>query len=112
MDIETQIIISLSSYKIISLLVGLALSYMGYRLFMAGIWGNAGNMESNFGNNKIILKNAAPGTFFVLFGTIIISFTIYKGLEFDQYVNHDNIISSVEDIKPEEKLPNANEIPF
>ncbi len=85
MDIKTQIIISLTSYKIISLLVGTLFAYMGYRLFINGIWGNAGELDAGYDDTKIILKKAAPGTFFALFGALIISVTLYKGLEFNDY---------------------------
>ena len=32
---------------------------------------------------RLVLKNAAPGTFFALFGVLIVLFTLYKGLEFE-----------------------------
>jgi hypothetical protein len=38
MDIGSQLILSLTLYKIASLIVGSLFSYMGYRLFMAGVW--------------------------------------------------------------------------
>jgi hypothetical protein len=74
-------IIALLLYKVVSLLVGLFFAYMGYRLFMAGVWGQAGELDAQFGNNKILLKKGAPGTFFALFGTVIIAFTIWRGLD-------------------------------
>jgi len=80
--LEIQVI-ALTIYKIMSLLVGTLLTYLGYRLFMAGVWGNAGEVEGTFSDNKIIIKKAAPGTFFVLAGAIILGFTIYKGLNFE-----------------------------
>lgn len=83
MEIESQIIIALTSYKLLSLIVGTIFGYLGYRLFMAGVWGNAGDVEAQFKDNKLIVKKAAPGTFFVLFGAIVICITIYKGLKFD-----------------------------
>lgn len=83
MDIKSQILISLTSYKIISLLVGAFFGYMGYKLFTKGIWGSSGNMEAEFGDNKIVLKKAAPGIFFALFGSIIIITTISKKLELE-----------------------------
>lgn len=67
-----------------SLLVGLASCFMGYRLFMNGIWGNAGDLNAKFGDNKLVLKKAAPGTFFAVLGTIIICFTLWKGLDVHQ----------------------------
>lgn len=72
---------------------------MGYRLFVKGIWGHAGEMEAEFGDNKLILKKAAPGTFFALFGAIIVAITIYKGLEFENHVNAEETQSYIEVIK-------------
>lgn len=80
--LEIQVI-SLTIYKLASLFVGTLLSYFGYKLFMAGVWGNAGEVEGTFKDNKIIIKKAAPGTFFVLAGVIVIGFTIYQGLNYE-----------------------------
>ena len=82
---------------------------MGFRLFMAGIWGQAGDLNAQFGDNKIVLKKAAPGTFFALFGTVIIVFTLYKGLEFNQNNRFNQIDNSKleEGINEEEALPDS-----
>ncbi|SEA19037.1 hypothetical protein [Microbulbifer marinus] len=85
MELSTHIIFSLISYKITSLLVGCVFAYMGYRLFMSGIWGHAGELETGFGDNRVVIKKAAPGTFFAVFGAVIIAITLYKGLEFETY---------------------------
>ena len=85
MNIENSIVISLTLYKLVSLLVGLISVYMGYNLFVKGIWGQAGDLDTKFGDNKVVLKNAAPGTFFALFGSVIIIVTLSKGLEFNKY---------------------------
>lgn len=82
MLIETQVVLSLTLYKVASLLVGTGFAYMGYRLFAAGIWGNAGSFGAQHQDTALVLKNAAPGTFFALFGAVVISVTLYKGLEF------------------------------
>jgi len=81
------IIMSLTAYKIASLIVGLLFSYMGYKLFMSGIWGHAGEINSQLGDNKLVIKKAAPGTFFALFGAIIVGITVWKGLEFKDLEN-------------------------
>lgn len=83
MLIETQIVVSLTLYKVASLLVGAGFAYMGYRLFTAGIWGNAGSFEAQHQDTALVLKNAAPGTFFALFGALVICVTLYKGLGFE-----------------------------
>jgi hypothetical protein len=85
MEIWTQITVALSFYKAVSLLVGLLLAYMGYKLFMAGVWGEAGDIEAHFQDNKLVVKRAAPSTFFAILGAIIICFTIFKGMELEGY---------------------------
>ena len=85
MPVETQLLLSVALYKVTSLLVGVAFSYMGYRLFNSGVWGNAGTFTAQHKDNKLILKNAAPGTFFAMFGAIIVVVTLVKGLEFRRY---------------------------
>lgn len=90
MTVENSIIISLTLYKLVSLLVGLFSIYLGYRLFVKGVWGNSGNLDAEFKGNRLTLKNAAPGTFFALFGVVIISFTLWKGLEFNKYTPHNS----------------------
>ena len=85
MQVSTHIILSLISYKLASLVVGSVFAHMGYRLFMSGIWGSAGELEASFADNKLIFKKAAPGTFFAVFGALIIAITLYKGLEFENY---------------------------
>lgn len=111
MDIKSQIIIALTSYKIISLLAGTIFAYMGYRLFVAGIWGHAGEIEGEFGDNKLVVKKAAPGTFFALFGAMIIAITLYKGLEFKDHTNDSSRESYVEIIE-EEKDDLPETLPF
>lgn len=87
MDIILSKVIAVTIYKICSLAAGIFLSYLGYRLFMAGIWGHAGDAEGTFGDNKLIIKKAAPGTFFIIMGAIVIGLTIIKGLDFTTHKN-------------------------
>lgn len=111
METETQIIIALTSYKIISLLVGILFGYMGFKLFMAGVWGKAGDIEAQFKDNKLIVKKAAPGTFFALFGAIVICFTIIEGLELKDHgstSSHEKVIEIIE----EENHALPNKLPF
>jgi len=110
MQIETQIILAVTLYKLASLLAGSTFSYLGYRLFMAGVWGDAGNVEAQFKDSKLIIKRAAPGTFFALFGAVVICFTIFKELEFKDNGSNTSKESIVEiigekDNELPEKLP-------
>lgn len=70
-------------YKICILLCGLAFAYMGYRLFLADKTASAGDFSGTAGNYSMSLKGGAPGVFFSLFGTILICFSIFRGITYD-----------------------------
>ena len=100
MEIESQIIVAVTFYKVISLFVGSLFGYMGYRLFMAGIWGESGEVEAQFKDNKLVIKKAAPDTFFALFGAIVICLTIFIGLKLKDHENrssNEKVIEIVEE---------------
>ena len=70
-----------AAYKGACLLVGLAFGYMGYRLFLAGIVGAAGDLKAAAGERALELRRAAPGTFFALFGAAVIAATVLQGFD-------------------------------
>lgn len=75
------VIIGTVIYKITTLLIGFGITYLGYRLLLSGVFEGGGDLNVAFSDNKLILKKASPGTFFVLFGTAIIIFSLWKGQE-------------------------------
>ncbi|MFB9844014.1 hypothetical protein [Mucilaginibacter ginsenosidivorans] len=75
-------------YKITCLIVGFSIIFLGYKLFVKGVFVDGGNFEVSLKNNKLILKKALPGTYFVVLGTVIICFTIFKGLSSDDISRH------------------------
>lgn len=83
MDTEIAIVLSTAIYKLASLGVGMICCVLGYKLFVAGIWGPAGDLTAKFQDMRLILKSAAPGTFFVVLGTFIVLFTLYQGIHFN-----------------------------
>ncbi|MFM2368101.1 MAG: hypothetical protein RL619_397 [Bacteroidota bacterium] len=95
MGLESQMVLSLTLYKLACLATGLSILYMGYRLFMAGIYNQSGDMEATFKNIRMVVKSAAPGIFFALFGTIVISIAISRGLELNLSQN-GSTLSKVE----------------
>lgn len=66
-------------YKIVCLFVGLVIVFLGYMLFIKGIFNESGDVEGSFKDYKLIVRKAAPGTYFVLFGSIIIGMIVFKG---------------------------------
>ena len=83
MDVPETALLYVGIYKIISLLVGALFGYMGYKLFISGVWGDAGDLKAKFEDSVVVLKSAAPGTFFALFGTLIVLLTVFKGWKID-----------------------------
>lgn len=67
-------------YKLVVLLCGLGFSYLGFRLFLSGVFAPGGDMDARFGKNRLVLKQAAPGIFYACFGTVIILAAVWKGL--------------------------------
>lgn len=61
--------------KIIAILVGTFISYLGYLLFLKGVSGNASLIAEHL-TFKAQLINAAPGLFFMIGGVTIIVIVI------------------------------------
>ncbi len=80
---NVQLAFAITAYRVISLLVGLGIVYLGFRLFSMGVFEKAGELKATWGNKHLGLRSAAPGTFFALFGTVIVSISLYKGLRFE-----------------------------
>lgn len=77
------LMVSLTIYKVVTIFAGLAFAFMGYKLFIHGIFRQAGEFQTNWENRKLVLKKAAPGTFFALFGTLIVCISLWRGLTFE-----------------------------
>ena len=85
-------------YKMACLAVGLTITCLGYLLFIKGVFKDSGNVEGAYKDYKLIVKKAAPGTYFVLFGSIIISMVVFKGLTMEEMAKY----------KPQEQIPMAD----
>jgi hypothetical protein len=94
MDTNSILFLSFSAYKISGILVGGFFGYLGYKLFVSGIWGDAGTLQAAHKDSKFLLKSAAPGTFFVVLGAFVISVTLFKGVNLYHAVGADTISTS------------------
>lgn len=73
-------IFALLIYKIICLLVGSVIVWFGYRLFSLGVFKSSGDVDMLFEKKaRILLKRAAPGTFFSAFGSVLLIATVWQG---------------------------------
>ena len=72
-------------YKLASLGAGSLFCFLGYRLFVLGVFTGGGDMDARFKDSKVLMKKAAPGTMFALFGAVVISVTICRGINFHDH---------------------------
>lgn len=79
---------------------GLVIIFLGYLLFIKGIFNESGDFEGTFKDNKIILKKAAPGTYFVLFGSIVILMALYKGFVTEDLVKSETVTPEIHTLPP------------
>jgi hypothetical protein len=82
MSEDSTLMLSMTVYKAVSIFAGLAFAFMGYKLFVYGVFQTGGELHTNWNNRSLVLKRAAPGTFFALFGTTIVCISLWRGLTF------------------------------
>jgi tetratricopeptide (TPR) repeat protein len=103
MNIQLYFLIYLSLYRLAVIAAGTICIMLGYRMFCKGLWPesntHASEMMAEIKGVKFFLKNAAPGTFFALFGAIIISTMIVLGSPEYTRETLNNISSEGEQIK-------------
>lgn len=73
-------------YRIVTALSGLAIVYLGYLLFKIGVFEKPAELKASWGDKNLLLKQAAPGTFFALFGAAVIMASLWRGVTFDRSV--------------------------
>jgi hypothetical protein len=95
MDVDINWI-SILLYKTGLVYAGFLIVYLGYKLFLNGVYGKAGDLVANWNDYKIVLKRAAPGTFFVIFGSIFMMYVVFSKIEYKGQSNN-SITSTVID---------------
>jgi hypothetical protein len=67
-------------FKIIPLLGAILSIYLGYRLFILGVTGQASlSVDSHSVKGQLI--NAAPGLFFAVGGLVVMAIAVWKGVD-------------------------------
>src|SRR5713226_2194698 len=100
----SQALLLVGVYRLAVLFVGLAFGVMGYRLFVAGVYGNSGDFQAMSGKLKLILKNGAPGVFFALFGMIIVGQSVWRGIDIDR-AQQPALIAKSRPVPPSAAVP-------
>jgi hypothetical protein len=82
MDNFAYALVATGLFKIALILSGTGSVYMGYRLFCHGIHAGIGSeVDTSTKGYTLTLKSIAPGTFFALFGSVLVGITAYRGME-------------------------------
>ena len=84
MSIASSYLLYLALFRLTIIVTGALIIFWGYRLFLKGIFpsdasGGGAHMEAAAGSYRLTFQNAAPGTFFALFGAVIIGANFYQG---------------------------------
>lgn len=72
-------------YKTLALVAGTAFGFMGFKLFDRGVFGDQ-HVAATFGSARLLLKKAAPGTVFAVFGGIIIWIALFRSVTYDEVI--------------------------
>lgn len=76
-------IVVIVAYRAFTIACGLVIVYFGFVLFRLGVYEKAGELKAAWGTKNLTLKQAAPGTFFALFGAGVIAVSVWKGVDFE-----------------------------
>lgn len=82
-------ILAILVYKVFSLAGGCLCIFLGYKLFIKGIFPDS-DVDAGFKNAQISIRRAAPSTMFALFGATVIAITINKGFITNQRTGSDS----------------------
>lgn len=87
--------LSVIFFRIAWLATGAFMFYLGYRLFTLGVFERAGDIKASWGENHLIVKQAAPGTVLAIAGAIVIGIGAFKQVEITRGTNLPKEVISV-----------------
>lgn len=77
----TTVYLAAIGYRILAIAAGFGFAFFGYRLFRLGVFERAGDLKAAWGDRKLALKQAAPGTFFAVSGVIVVCVSLWRQVE-------------------------------
>ena len=81
MDSGVALILGFTIYKVASVACGAFVCWLGYKLFLSGLWNPSGDVEAKFHSISLVIKSAAPGTFFAVLGMSLSLVAVYRGYD-------------------------------
>ncbi len=78
-----KIILIGTGFRAICLASGLGFAYLGYRLYIKGVFEKSEEIKGHLGEASVVLKNVAPGVVFALFGLISGALGVIRPISID-----------------------------
>jgi hypothetical protein len=69
------------AFKVLVVAAGITFIVLGYRLYKNGIVGpdaKGATLKASIAKSEILLKNTGPGTFFAIFGAVLIGLLVFS----------------------------------
>jgi hypothetical protein len=85
-------------YRAFGLTIGTVFAFLGYKLFNKGVFAEGSDMNMVWGDRKLLLKRAAPGTMFALFGVLVIALATYKDITFEEKPSAPKLTNDQQDM--------------
>lgn len=80
--VRTVLIVTI--LRAVMVLAGVAFAYMGYRLFVRGIYDSTSDLHAVWADKKLAITKAGPGIFFALFGVVVVATSVWRGTGLSQ----------------------------
>src|SRR5215813_8827954 len=84
MDGDVQIVLIANIFRVFCLIAGLGFGYLGYKLYVKGVFDKTQDIKASFGNAKVALRHVAPGVVFGVAGIIIAVLGVIRPIKTEQ----------------------------
>jgi hypothetical protein len=78
---DTQLVLIANVFRIVCLVAGLIFAYLGYRLYVKGVFDKTQDIQASFGNAKVALRHVAPGVVFGIAGIVVALLSVVRPIE-------------------------------
>ncbi|HJY86254.1 MAG TPA: hypothetical protein VKE24_05395 [Candidatus Acidoferrales bacterium] len=78
---DTQLVLIGNVFRIACLMVGFGFAYLGYRLYVKGVFDKTQDINASFGDAKVALRHVAPGVVFGIAGIVVSILSVVRPIQ-------------------------------
>lgn len=86
MSENVQLLLIENVFRVACLLVGTVFGYLGYKLYVRGVFDKTQDINAAFGSVKVALRHVAPGVVFGIAGIAIAALSVVRPITLDHSV--------------------------